>query len=65
VAFDVAVDEAVRRTKALARRQRAWFRRDPRIWWLDPGRDLLDQLLEAWEGAPCPADVGRGTQVGD
>ena len=29
-----AVDLAVRRTRRFARRQRAWFRRDPRIRWL-------------------------------
>ncbi len=29
-----AVDQAIRRTRALARRQMAWFRRDPRIVWL-------------------------------
>jgi tRNA dimethylallyltransferase len=33
--LDAAVDEAIRRTRAFARRQRAWFRRDPRIAWLD------------------------------
>lgn len=30
-----AVDQAVRRTRAFAKRQRAWFRRDPRIEWVD------------------------------
>ena len=30
-----AVEEAVRRTRAFAKRQRAWFRRDPRIEWID------------------------------
>ena len=34
-----AVDEAVRRTRAFAKRQRSWFRRDPRIEWLDPAAD--------------------------
>lgn len=38
VGLDAAVAEAVRRTRAFARRQRAWFRRDPRITWL-PGLD--------------------------
>ena len=31
--LDEAVDLAVRRTRQFARRQRAWFRRDPRITW--------------------------------
>lgn len=47
-----AVDLAVRRTCRFARRQWAWFRRDPRITWLDvaPGPDpaggnlLVDDL---------------------
>ena len=30
-------------TRRFVRRQRSWFRRDPRIAWLDPDRDLLDQ----------------------
>ena len=32
-------------TRRFVRRQRAWFRRDPRIRWLDPTRDLLPQAL--------------------
>jgi tRNA dimethylallyltransferase len=45
------VDEAGARertvvaTRRYARRQRAWFRRDPRITWLDPEQDLLGQAL--------------------
>ena len=47
VPLDEAVDLAVRRTRTFARRQRAWFRRDPRIEWLradDPG-DVVDALV--------------------
>jgi len=32
-------------TRRFVRRQRSWFRRDPRIVWLDPTRDLLQQAL--------------------
>jgi tRNA dimethylallyltransferase len=32
-------------TRRFARRQRAWFRRDPRVTWLDPSADLLGQAL--------------------
>jgi tRNA dimethylallyltransferase len=32
-------------TRRFAKRQRAWFRRDPRITWLDAGRPLLEQAL--------------------
>jgi tRNA dimethylallyltransferase len=31
--LDEAIEGTVRRTRALARRQRAWFRRDPRVRW--------------------------------
>lgn len=46
--LDDAVDAAITRTRRFARRQRRWFRRDPRIHWLhadlDP-RALLPDLL--------------------
>lgn len=49
--LEEAVDAAVGRTREFARRQRAWFRRDPRITWLGtPGNpvDLLPALLGDW-----------------
>ena len=49
--LEEAVDAAVRRTRGFARRQRAWFRRDPRITWLGaPANpvDLLPSLLGDW-----------------
>lgn len=55
VPMDVAVRESLRRTKAFARRQWAWFRRDPRVTWLDPRGDPLGQLLEVWDTAPDAA----------
>jgi tRNA dimethylallyltransferase len=39
--LDEAVDEAVRRTRQFARRQRVWFRRDPRIEWVGHTGDPL------------------------
>jgi tRNA dimethylallyltransferase len=43
-----ARDETVRATRRFVRRQRTWFRRDPRIAWLDATRpDLLDAALGA------------------
>jgi len=47
--LDEAVDLAIRRTGRFARRQWAWFRRDPRIRWLEapadgPGNLLVDAL---------------------
>ncbi|MFC0531156.1 tRNA (adenosine(37)-N6)-dimethylallyltransferase MiaA [Phytohabitans kaempferiae] len=42
-----AREETVRATRRFVRRQRTWFRRDPRIAWLDATRpDLLEASLE-------------------
>jgi tRNA dimethylallyltransferase len=55
VPLDEAVDEAVRRTRKFARRQWAWFRRDPRITWVDPEDDPVDAVVAALDGrAPVP-----------
>ena len=40
-----ARDLTVTATRRFARRQRAWFRRDPRVHWLNPETDLLEQAL--------------------
>jgi tRNA dimethylallyltransferase len=47
LSLDEAVDLAVRRTRRFARRQRAWFRRDPRIRWIDPDENLLLEILDS------------------
>ncbi len=47
-----AVDEAVRRTRAFSRRQRAWFRRDPRIVWVDPTADPVGSIVARWGTSP-------------
>lgn len=53
--LESAVAEAVRRTRAFARRQRVWFRRDPRIRWfgapVNPF-DVLPALLGDWSECP-------------
>jgi tRNA dimethylallyltransferase len=38
-----AVEETVRATRRFVRRQRSWFRRDPRIVWLDGGSPTLTE----------------------
>jgi tRNA dimethylallyltransferase len=51
VTLDEALDQAVRRTRHFARRQRVWFRRDPRIRWVEhTGNPLaaLPTLLGNW-----------------
>jgi tRNA dimethylallyltransferase len=60
VPLDEAVDEAVRRTRAFARRQRAWFRRDPRITWIDPGGDPVAVVVAAVD-----RDAGGAGRDGD
>ncbi|EFV14496.1 tRNA (adenosine(37)-N6)-dimethylallyltransferase MiaA [Segniliparus rugosus] len=43
-----AVSDTTMRTRRHVRRQRSWFRRDPRVRWLDAGAGgLLDRALEA------------------
>ena len=49
--LDGAIDLAVRRTREFARRQRMWFRRDPRIVWFGASTNpvaVLPALLEHW-----------------
>jgi len=54
LSLDEALDLAMRRTGRFARRQRAWFRRDPRITWIEAapgdGRNLLVDALRALVG---------------
>ena len=49
IAQDEAAARTIRRTKALARRQMAWLRRDPRIRWFAAGDEgavgIVDQLI--------------------
>ncbi len=51
---DATTFEAMtRRTRSFARRQRMWFRRDPRITWFAAGRNpcaVLPAVLAAWSG---------------
>ncbi len=49
--LETAAAEALRRTKAFARRQRVWWRRDPRIAWFGAAENPLDvvpALLGDW-----------------
>jgi tRNA dimethylallyltransferase len=47
-------ERMVRRTRALARRQLAWFRRDPRVRWFEAGPEgataLVDDIEEYYRG---------------
>lgn len=47
VPLEDAIAEAVRRTRMFAKRQRAWFRRDPRIRWVEDHEDPVEVLTAA------------------
>lgn len=54
--LEEALDEAIRRTRQFARRQRVWFRRDPRITWVGAEADpmvalpaLLAEAATLWD----------------
>ena len=52
--LDAALDLAVRRTRKFARRQRVWFRRDPRVEWIAASAniaDLVPTILATWSGS--------------
>ncbi|MEX2280801.1 MAG: tRNA (adenosine(37)-N6)-dimethylallyltransferase MiaA [Acidimicrobiia bacterium] len=49
ISLEQGLDDSRRATVALARRQRSWFRRDPRVQWLDPLRD--DAVAAVMESA--------------
>lgn len=47
--LDEAVADIKKRTRKFARRQQRWFRRDPRITWLDHDRiRLVDEVIQRW-----------------
>ncbi len=54
LSLDEAMAATMKRTKALARRQLAWFRRDLRVRWFEAGEggaaDIADELLEYLSG---------------
>jgi tRNA dimethylallyltransferase len=62
--LDDAVSDAISRTRSFARRQWSWFKRDPRIRWLDPHDDLLAGLMDLWDGdSRATTDAGGGDAV--
>lgn len=53
--FDEAVEATVTGTRRYARRQRAWFRRDPRIRWIEAdGADPVGEALRTVAGPVTP-----------
>ncbi len=55
LSLEDAVQQTVKRTRNLARRQMAWFRRDPRIRWFDAGMEgasgVVGDVVAYLEGA--------------
>jgi len=58
-----AAAETVKATRRFARRQEAWFRRDPRIRWLaaDDGQDLAGRALATIGSCGLPRATGPAT----
>lgn len=62
--LDECVAEAVRRTRAFARRQWSWFRRDPRVRWIGPHEDPAQVLVAALDAVRTGIDAGAGGRAG-
>jgi tRNA dimethylallyltransferase len=45
ITMDAAVAQTAQATRRFVRRQRSWFRRDPRIHWLEASAEPLNQAL--------------------
>jgi tRNA dimethylallyltransferase len=61
ISLEEAIHRTVRRTKALARRQMAWFRRDPRIIWFEAGEmGAIERVgdIELFLGKVIPTSTG-------
>jgi tRNA dimethylallyltransferase len=56
---DQARDETIRATRRFARRQESWFRRDPRVGWIDagPGTDAAALALATIGSCGSPRDM--------
>ena len=55
--LDAALAVTVARTKALARRQRSWFGRDPRIIWFDDPAEASAEMISALSGSKASAEA--------
>jgi tRNA dimethylallyltransferase len=60
VSRDEAIDRTYRRSVSFARRQRAWFRRDPRIEWRKPV-EVGPAVLGDWARCPSPSTPASAT----
>lgn len=44
---ETAAEQTIQATRRFVRRQESWFRRDPRVTWLQAGPDMADHALNA------------------
>jgi tRNA dimethylallyltransferase len=54
-----ARERVVQATRRFARRQRSWFRRDPRITWLPAGPGLAERALQSIASGPAARTIGE------
>jgi tRNA dimethylallyltransferase len=66
--LDEAREQTIMATRRFARRQEAWFRRDPRIVWLEPtgedsgtARDLFQRAMATINACGLPRDMAPRT----
>jgi len=57
--LDGAIVATIARTRSFARRQRSWFRRDPRVQWLNTPDDAVSAIIEAARSLRDPSGVGH------
>ena len=48
--LEACVEDAIIQSRRLARRQRSWFLRDPRVEWFDDPKRARDRLLAVLNG---------------
>ncbi len=65
VSRDDAIEAAIAATRRFARRQRSWFRRDPRLEWMDVTEDvnrarIVNELVARWSNPPNNSTVAVG-----
>jgi tRNA dimethylallyltransferase len=58
-----AREETIRATRRFARRQEAWFRRDPRVTWLDAGRGVDPHRLALTTISTCGSARGMAPRT--
>jgi tRNA dimethylallyltransferase len=53
-----ALEATIARTRVFARRQRAWFRRDPRVEWQATAEEALDRLVAEVQRLDASDEMG-------